>query len=60
MTPKQILDSFSETLVRDERILSPQERALVATLLQQHKDESARIKVEGVLHLHDLWGTDMV
>jgi hypothetical protein len=34
MTPKQILDSFSETLVRDERILSPQERALVATLLQ--------------------------
>jgi SM-20-related protein len=34
MTPKQILDSFSETLVRDERILSAQERALVATLLQ--------------------------
>jgi SM-20-related protein len=37
MTPKQILDSFSETLVRDERILSPQERALVATLLQHAK-----------------------
>jgi SM-20-related protein len=34
MTPKQILDSFSETLVRDERIFSAQERALVATLLQ--------------------------
>jgi hypothetical protein len=34
MTPKQILDSFSETLVRDERILSAQERALVATFLQ--------------------------
>jgi SM-20-related protein len=34
MTPKQILDSFSETLVRDERILSTAERALVATLLQ--------------------------
>ena len=34
MTPKQILDSFSETLVRDERILSAPERALVATLLQ--------------------------
>ena len=33
MTPKQILDSFSETLVRDERILSAAERALVATLL---------------------------
>ena len=34
MTPKQILDSFSETLVRDERILSAPERALVAALLQ--------------------------
>jgi len=34
MTPKQILDSFSETLVRDERILSAPERALVTTLLQ--------------------------
>ncbi len=37
MTPKQILDSFSETLVRDERILSAQERALVATLLHHAK-----------------------
>ena len=34
MTPKQILDSFSDTLMRDERILSAQERALVCTLLQ--------------------------
>src|SRR5271169_5664223 len=34
MTPKQILDSLSETLMRDERILSTQERALLATLLQ--------------------------
>jgi len=41
MTPKQILDSFSETLVRDERILSPQERALVATLLQHAKTAAA-------------------
>lgn len=37
MTPKQILDSFSETLLQDERILSGQERALVATLLQHAK-----------------------
>ena len=37
MTPKQILDSFSETLMQDERILSTQERALVATLLQHAK-----------------------
>jgi Rps23 Pro-64 3,4-dihydroxylase Tpa1-like proline 4-hydroxylase len=37
MTPKQILDSFSETLMRDERILSAPERALLATLLQHAK-----------------------
>jgi len=40
MTPKQILDSFSETLMRDERILSEPERALVATLLQHAKAAS--------------------
>jgi SM-20-related protein len=34
MTPKQILDSFSETLMQDERILSARERALIANLLQ--------------------------
>jgi hypothetical protein len=33
MTPKQILDSFSETLMGDERILSAQERALLVNLL---------------------------
>jgi SM-20-related protein len=40
MTPKQILDSFSETLMRDERILSAPERALVTTLLQHAKASS--------------------
>jgi SM-20-related protein len=33
MTPKQILDSFSETLIQDERILSAPERALLGTVL---------------------------
>lgn len=37
MTAKQILDSFSETLMKDERILSVQERALITTLLQHAK-----------------------
>ncbi len=37
MTPKQILDSFSDTLMRDERIFSAQERSLVATLLRHAK-----------------------
>jgi SM-20-related protein len=40
MTPKQILDSFSETLMRDERILSASERALLTTLLQHAKTAS--------------------
>jgi len=40
MTPKQILNGFSETLMRDERILSPQERALLASLLQHAKTAS--------------------
>jgi Rps23 Pro-64 3,4-dihydroxylase Tpa1-like proline 4-hydroxylase len=37
MTPKQILDSFSSTLMQDERILSAQERALLSALLQHAK-----------------------
>ncbi len=37
MTPKQILDSFSETLMRDERILSAPERALVTAILHHAK-----------------------
>jgi len=37
MTPKQILDSFSETLMRDDRILSAQERALLTNLLHHAK-----------------------
>ncbi len=37
MTPKQIMDSFSETLMQDERILSAPERALVVSLLQHSK-----------------------
>ena len=41
MTPKQILDSFSETLMQDERILSVQERALLASLLQHARTSAA-------------------
>jgi len=41
MTPKQILDSFSETLMQDDRILSAPERALVATLLHHAKTTTA-------------------
>ena len=44
MTPKQILDSFSETLMQDERILSPQERALLRSLI--HHARSASVDSE--------------
>jgi len=37
MTAKQILDAFSETLMEDERILSPRERELLMSLLQNSK-----------------------
>jgi Rps23 Pro-64 3,4-dihydroxylase Tpa1-like proline 4-hydroxylase len=40
MTPKQILDSFSETLMQDERILSAQERALLRNLLHHARSAS--------------------
>ena len=41
MTPKQILDSFSETLIQDERILSAQERQLLTNLLSHAKDAAS-------------------
>jgi len=54
MTPKQILDSFSETLMQDERILSVQERALLANLLQHaktasHEDDHTHQAVRAVI-----------
>ena len=43
MTAREILDGLSETLMRDERILSVQERELLANLLQHAKtNESTR------------------
>jgi Rps23 Pro-64 3,4-dihydroxylase Tpa1-like proline 4-hydroxylase len=48
MTPKQILDSFSDTLMRDERILSARECALLATLLQHAKSASGENHKEAV------------
>jgi Rps23 Pro-64 3,4-dihydroxylase Tpa1-like proline 4-hydroxylase len=41
MTSKQILDAFSETLMRDERILSPRERELLMSLVQNARNESS-------------------
>jgi Rps23 Pro-64 3,4-dihydroxylase Tpa1-like proline 4-hydroxylase len=54
MTPKQILDSFSDTLMHDERILSARERALLAAVLQHAKtttgdDPSTQAAVQSVI-----------
>jgi Rps23 Pro-64 3,4-dihydroxylase Tpa1-like proline 4-hydroxylase len=41
MTAKQVLDAFSETLMQDERILSPRERELLMSLLQNSRSVSS-------------------
>ena len=41
MTAKQILDAFSETLMQDERILSPRERELLTSILQTSRTISS-------------------
>jgi len=41
MTAKQLLDGFSETLMQDERILSPRERELLTSILQNSKAVSS-------------------
>jgi SM-20-related protein len=41
MTAKQVLDAFSETLMQDERILSPRERELLMSLLQNSRTVSS-------------------
>jgi Rps23 Pro-64 3,4-dihydroxylase Tpa1-like proline 4-hydroxylase len=42
MTAKQILDAFSETLMQDERILSPRERELLMSILQNSRTIASR------------------
>jgi Rps23 Pro-64 3,4-dihydroxylase Tpa1-like proline 4-hydroxylase len=46
MTAKQILDSFSQTLIQDERILSPQERQLLISLLQNAKAPGSNSEIQ--------------
>jgi len=54
MTAKQILDAFSETLMRDERILSPREQELLINILQtsktlaNHKPETQSAVAEAI------------
>jgi hypothetical protein len=41
MTAKQILDTFSEALLQDDRILSPRERELLTSILQNSNTVSS-------------------
>ncbi len=49
MTSKQILDAFSETLMQDERILSPRERELLTSLLQNAKDAAGNPEIQSAV-----------
>jgi len=49
VTSKQILDAFSETLMRDERILSPRERELLMSLLQNARDASSNPETQSAV-----------
>jgi Rps23 Pro-64 3,4-dihydroxylase Tpa1-like proline 4-hydroxylase len=49
VTAKQILDSFSQTLIQDERILSPQERQLLISLLHNAKAPGSNPEVQSAV-----------
>src|ERR1700735_265263 len=49
MTAKQILAAFSETLMQDERILSPRERELLMSLLQNARDASSNPETQSAV-----------
>jgi len=49
MTAKQILDSFSQTLIQDERILNPQERQLLVSLLENTKAPGSNPEIQSAV-----------
>jgi Rps23 Pro-64 3,4-dihydroxylase Tpa1-like proline 4-hydroxylase len=49
MTGKQVLDAFSETLMQDERILSPRERELLTSLLQNSRTISGNSETQSAV-----------
>ena len=49
MTAKQILDSFSQTLIQDERILNAQERQLLISLLQNAKAPDSNPEIQSAV-----------
>src|ERR1700728_3449797 len=49
MTSKQILDALSEVLMQDERILSPRERELVMSLLQNARSAAGNPETQSAV-----------
>jgi arabinose-5-phosphate isomerase len=64
---KDVLDlTAAECMTRDPRTIHPQEFAATALAIMEEKKITSLVvvdsnqKVEGVVHLHDLWGTEML
>ena len=49
MTTKQILDAFSETLMQDDHILTPRERELLMSLLQNARGASSNPETQSAV-----------
>src|SRR5438045_7174442 len=64
---KDALDlTAGECMTRDPKTIAPQEFAATALALMEEKKITSLVVVDherhlrGVVHLHDLWGTEMV
>ena len=63
---KDVLDmTAGQCMTRDPKMISPQEFAATALAIMEEKKITSLIVVDegklcGILHLHDLWGTEMV
>lgn len=64
---KDVLDlTAGECMTREPRTIHPQEFAATALALMEEKKITSLVvidgsrKLQGVVHLHDLWGTEMV
>jgi arabinose-5-phosphate isomerase len=64
---KDVLDlTASDCMTRDPKTITPREFAATALAIMEEKKITSLVvvdegrRVEGIVHLHDLWGTEMV
>jgi arabinose-5-phosphate isomerase len=64
---KDVLDlTAAECMTREPKTISPQEFAASALAIMEQKKITSlvvvdgKMKLEGIVHLHDLWGTEMM